>query len=414
MHLKGERIVQRVLVLGSANLFASATGFLAAIFIARNFGPEGLGLTNLAASIVAFALASTTFGTDLYAFKKASASPDTIGHQFAVIGRLRMIMMIVSYSAMMGVVVLIPQLRDATPLVAVLGLSIVASPLAQEWLPQFLRRTDVTALASAAAQSIYIGLLSLIIFTGGSLWMVLLAKTLADTIVALGVWVWIRRSIDDTKHSVSLGQVLQLMREAWPLYGTQLLRTFALASDIVILGILVSRQDLGHYSAASRIFYLLMAFTTAYFVVLLPRFSEAAACSNLELRETLRQSLKFTVPLALIAVLAIALAGNWALTFGFGQGFSVAAPSLTLLALATLASLIGRHYRQILISCGRHHTDLHVNVAGAAIHILSKIILIPMLGLAGAAVGTLLGETVTWFGHRRAALRELNASQGID
>ena len=408
MHLKGERIVQRVLVLGSANLFASAIGFLAAIAIARGFGPEGLGLTNLAASVVAFALASTTFGTDLYAFRKASASPETIGHQFGVIGRLRTIMMIVSYSVMMGVVVLIPQLRDATPLVAVLGLSIVASPIAQEWLPQFLRRTDVTALASAAAQSIYFGLLLLVIFTGGSLWMVLLAKTVADTVVALGVRVWIRRSLDHTKQSVTLGQVLQLIREAWPLYGTQLLRTFALASDIVILGILVSREDLGHYSAASRIFYLLMAFTTAYFVVLLPRFSEAAVRSNLELRETLRRSLKFTVPLALLAVLAIALTGRWALKLGFGESFSVAAPSLTLLAFATLASLIGRHYRQILISRGQHRTDLRVNMAGAATHILSKIILIPMLGFVGAAVGTLLGEAITCLGHRMAALRELN------
>lgn len=411
MHLKGERILHRVFVLGGANLFASAIGFFAAIAIARSFGPEGLGLTNLAASIVVFALASTTFGTDLYAFRKVSVSPETIGHQYAVIGRLRTIMMIVSYSAMMAIVVLVPQLRDATPLVAALGLSLVASPLAQEWLPQFLRRTDVTALASAAAQSIYVGLLSLVIFVGGALWMVLLAKAVADAVVAFGVRAWIRRSLDHTKHNVNLGQLLQLMREAWPLYGTQLLRTFALASDIIILGILVSRQDLGHYSAASRIFYLLMAFTTAYFVVLLPRFSEAAVRSNLELRETLRQSLKFTVPFALLAVLAIALAGRWALIFGFGESFSVAAPSLTLLALATLASLIGRHYRQILISRGRHHTDLQVNVAGAATHILSKIILIPMFGFAGAAIGTLMGEAITCIGHRTTALRELDASQ---
>lgn len=411
MHLKGERIVQRVIVLSGANLFASATGFLATIAIARFFGSEGLGLSNLAASFVAFALATTTFGTDLQAFRKATVSPETIGHQFAVIARLRTIMMIVSYSAMMAIVALVPQWRDATPLVAVLGLSIVASPLAQEWLPQFLRRTDVTALASAVAQSIYIGLLSLVIFVGGSLWLALLAKTLADVFVAFRVRAWLRRLLNYPKHQVNFGQLFDLVREAWPLYGTQLLRTLALTSDIVILGILVSRQDLGHYSAASRIFYLLMAFTTSYFVVLLPRFSEAAVRSNLELRKTLRQSLKFTVPLALLAVLAIAITGRWALIFGFGESFSVAAPSLTLLSFATVASLIGRHYRQILISRGRHRTDLHVNVAGAATHILSKIILIPMLGFTGAAFGTLIGETMTWLGHRRAALRELNPSQ---
>ena len=46
MHLKGERVLHRVLVLGGANLFASAKDFLAAISIARSFVPEGLDLIN--------------------------------------------------------------------------------------------------------------------------------------------------------------------------------------------------------------------------------------------------------------------------------------------------------------------------------------------------------------------------------
>lgn len=409
MHLKGERILQRVIVLSGANLFAAATGFLATIAIARFFGAEGLGLSNLAASIVAFALATTTFGTDVQAFRKATVSPETIGHQCAVIGRLRIIMMTVSYSAMMAIVALVPPWRDAAPLVAVLGLSIVASPLAQEWVPQFLRRTDVTALASAVAQSIYIGLLSLVISLGGSLWLALLAKTSAEVLTAFGLRVWLRRLLNHSKHKVNFGQLRDLIREAWPLYGTQLLRTFALASDIIILGLLVSHQDLGHYSAASRIFYLLMAVTTAYFVVLLPRFSEAAGRSNHELREALQQSLKLTVPFAVLAVVAVAVMGREVLIFGFGESFSVAAPSLTLLALATFASLIGRHYRQILISRGQHSVDFKINVAGASAHILSKIILVPMVGFIGVAIGTLLGEVMTCLGHRSAALREMES-----
>lgn len=409
MHFKGERIVQRLLVLGSANIFASAIGFLAMIAIARSFGPEGLGLTNFATVIVAFALTSTTFGTDLLAFRKASLSPDTIGHQFVVIGRLRTIMMAVSYSVMMASAALIPQLQDAAPLVAVLGLSIVASPIAQEWLPQFLRRTDITALAKAAGQSIFIGLLSLAILAGGSLWTAILAKTVADTVAAIGVRVWTKRALEQTDYDINLRQVLQLSRESLPIYGTQLLRTFALTSDVILLGLLVSRQDLGHYSAASRIFYLLMTFITAYFIVILPRFSEAAVRSKLELRQTLNQSFRLAVPVALLAVLVIALIGRWALVFGFGASFSIAASSLTLLAFATLISLIGRHYRQILLSRGLQQADLRVNVAGVVTHILSKLILIPMLGITGAALGTLLGETITCLGQRRVALRELSS-----
>ena len=46
MHLKGERVLHRVLVLGGANLFASAKDFLGGEFNCTQFVPEGLGLTN--------------------------------------------------------------------------------------------------------------------------------------------------------------------------------------------------------------------------------------------------------------------------------------------------------------------------------------------------------------------------------
>lgn len=409
--MKTERLALRFAVLSGANLFVSALGFLATIAIARAYGPQGLGLTNLATSIISFALASTIFGTDLYAFRKVSRQPEHIGRHLAAITRLRSVTMGLSYGLMIAVVALVPRLHDALPLAAVLGLSLLASPLAQEWLPQVLRRTDVTALANAAAQSIYLALLAGVVLLGGPLWMAMLAKGAADVIVALGLRWWTRRVVAICSWHVPVSELLDIARNGLPIFATQVLRTLALASDIVLLGFFVSRADLGYYSSASRIFYLLMAFTTAYFVVLLPRFSEAGVGTDADLKGVLRESLASTLPVGLLMVGLVAVAGRGALALGFGADYAVASPSLTLLALATLASLVGRHYRQVLLSRGRHVADLRLNVTGAVTHIVAKLFLIPLMGFTGAAIGTLAGETATALAQRRAARRELAGVQ---
>lgn len=414
---RGGSVWARFAVLGASNLLVAGLGFAATLVTARAFGAEGLGLVSLALSIQGFGGVLTLFGTDLLAIRAVAAHPAALRPMMRAATRLRLALSLLAYPGVLAAAWLVPAFRDAAPLVAVAGLSSFAVALSVEWAPQALRRTGVTALANLALQAINLAALAAVALGGGPLWGVLAAKVTADLLVALGYRVWAARLPDPLPDPgggapggpppAEASGPLAAARAAWPICATQLVRTLALSSDLLLLSAFVGAAALGHYAAAFRLFYVMMSVANAYFVVMMPRIFAAAARPHPALAGELRASLRRTLPLAALGVVLLALASPLVMGLMFGAGFREAAPALALLGAATAVSLVGRHYRQVLLARRRQVDDLRNSAAGAAVHLLAKLALIPLLGITGAALGTLLGESAILLIQRRAAAREL-------
>lgn len=408
----GPSVMSRFALLGGANLLAAGLGFAATLVVARRFGAEGLGLASLALSIFGFGAAASLFGTDLLAVRQVAARPGTLWPTLRAVTRVRAVMAGLSYPALVAVASLVPGFRDAAPLVALYGLSAFAIALSAEWVPQALHRTGVTALANLALQALSLGFVLLgAVALGAPLWSVAAAKVAADLLVALALRLWANRLPEPlpapADAPMDVPGAWDVARAAWPICATQLVRTVAISSDLLLLALLVPAAALGHYAAAFRLYMVLMMLATAYFVILLPRISEAAARPAPALAGEMRASLRRTLPLALLGVVALAALSPLVMRLMFGAGFTDAAPALAILGAATAASLVGRHWRQVLLARGRQVDDLRLTVAGSAVHVAAKLALIPLLGITGAALGTLVGEAFILVVQRRAALVEL-------
>jgi len=233
------------------------------------------------------------------------------------------------------------------------------------------------------------------------------AKVVADLLVMAGIVLWVQRSyVCDVEHAPA-GEAAAIAGACAPICATQLMRGLAIGSDIIILGMMMSRADVGIYAVASRLFMFMMSLAGSYFVIQLPRFAEHAAESTTVLRRELSTSLRRTLPLGGLGIVALAVLAGPVLWLLFGDGFGEAAMSLRLLGIAVVANLVGRTYRQILLVREKQGVDFRVSVAGTAVHIAVKLALIPMFGILGAAIGTLAGETFQMLAQMRAAGEEL-------
>jgi O-antigen/teichoic acid export membrane protein len=83
-----------------------------------------------------------------------------------------------------------------------------------------------------------------------------------------------------------------------------------------------------------------------------------------------------------------------ALTTLFGPTFGAATRVLQVLLLALIVNLIAGHCRTALVAMGRQRYDLGAVAASAIFHVMAKLILIPLVGIAGTACGTLAGEAL--------------------
>lgn len=201
-----------------------------------------------------------------------------------------------------------------------------------------------------------------------------------------------------------------MARAAAPIAGSQMVRSLALGSDLVILALLVDREALGHYSASYRFFMVLLSLGTAYFVILLPRISERARSAGDEMAVEHRRSLWRLIPAAAAGALVLGLIAEPLLTLLFDPSFVAAAPALRLLAAAFVANLVGRHYRQILLARHRQDLDFRWTVVAVGVHLGAKWLFGITWGITGAAAGTLLGELVLAAGLRASALPHLRAA----
>lgn len=414
-------IVSSFAGLATGQFLASIVAFGSVVLLAGHFGASGLGGLFLVYALLEYATIFAACGTEPHAVRRVAANRAELERMVTSIMFVRIVLGVVAYGALLLVTVLVPSFRDLTPLAAVLGLCLVPLALRTAWAPQALHQAPVVGVAQFATQSIYLGVVLLVIHADLSLLAVAAGRVVADLMVSFGLLAWLRAQSGPFLPVMRFAELGHLLRESWPLGATQMCRTVAFTSDLVLTGLFVDRVALGHYAAASRLFLALAAIGAGYFVVLLPRIAAAASQQkgDRELSDEsglgrgdavgneLRASLRLVVPCTVAVALVGGLSAPVTLNLLFGPGFSAAALPLAVLLLALIPYMIGRHYRQVLVATDLQDQDLRISAFGAAAHVVSKLVLVPLLGIFGSALGTLVGESVQMFGQRRAALAEL-------
>jgi O-antigen/teichoic acid export membrane protein len=404
-------ILTRYAALVAANLASGALGFATASLIARQFGPAGLGATALAASIITYATTITTCGTEIAAVKTGAAEPHNLARLASSVILIRLSIATVVYASLIGLTFVVPAFREIRVLIWLFGLSVFTISGDVSWVSQAIHRTNAMAVATVTTQALALAMLAGALMFSSDLRAVPAARVVAEAVVALGFIVWMRRHVTSLMPPMLALETWSFLRTSAPIGGTQLLRGLALGSDLVLLGLFVGREQLGIYAAAFRVFQLLLGLTAAYFIILLPRIAERRNDSA-AMAEELGTSFRRVLPVAIVALALLAVSGWLFFRLLFGVEFVGAATSLRVLLVALIINVSLRHYRQVLLARGLERIDFGNSVVASVVHVAAKLLLIPLFGITGAALGTLIGESVLFLMQRRAALQSL-AGQSI-
>ena len=154
--------------------------------------------------------------------------------------------------------------------------------------------------------------------------------------------------------------------------------------------------DVGYYSAAVKIKTILVSFVTSASSVLLPRMTYYIENNEKnEFDRIAKKTMKFIFLLAspcVIYFMIFAKEGIYALS---GNGFAgsvlpmqIIMPTLLLIGITNVIGI------QIMVPMGKEKHVLFSEIAGALVDLAINAALIPEYGAAGAAIGTLVAETV--------------------
>ncbi|WP_407522491.1 lipopolysaccharide biosynthesis protein [Methylobacterium oryzisoli] len=164
---------------------------------------------------------------------------------------------------------------------------------------------------------------------------------------------------------------------------------FAFA-DVLVLGFLLGPVEVGIYFAATRLLQFLAFVHYAASAVTAPRIAEADARSD---RSGLQDLVRHWSRLTLLATLATGLgllAASPLLLGLFGAGFRSALPLLAILVAGHVVAAAFGPAEDVLTMLGAERLCAAITLGLLALSIVLMLALVPVLGVAGAAVSAAL------------------------
>lgn len=161
--------------------------------------------------------------------------------------------------------------------------------------------------------------------------------------------------------------------------------------DLLVLERFVLPSQIGHYNIAARIADL-AAFPVIGLNLLIPvMVSRVFYQDKPKLRQTLKTFVILTAGATLLALLVVVLAGIPLLSF-FGHPFRLVHPVLIVLCIAQLFAALGSPLNALLMVSGKQRYALLSLGVFVSTSLVSCVLLIPAMGLNGAAFGMLAGQ----------------------
>lgn len=197
-----------------------------------------------------------------------------------------------------------------------------------------------------------------------------------------------------------------LMLLALPVAGTLLINYLYFRLDVVLLSWLKSDADVARYGLAYRVLEGLMVLPSYLMLALFPTIARS---------EGSRARLAMTIGTALGALEAAALGlGGLLAIFSSeivvvlgGHKYASAGPVLAILSLALALSFVSGVFGTSLMALGHQPRLLLLSLGTLLVNLAANLLLIPPLGVDGAAIAVVLGElagltSASWY-YRRVA-----------
>lgn len=397
LHMK--EVVRGATIAFTLRVLGAGLGFLFNIVLARLFGAQGAGVYYLAFTMTSIASVVSRVGLDnaVLRFTASNASQgrwEKIADLYRTgtliaVGTSASITMLVLLSApwISRVVFSEPTLTGPLRLMTFAILPFSLLTLQGEFLKGLKKIRDATLIQGLGVPLISLLLLVLI---GDSLGLegATVAYMLATILVLVGSIVLWRMAMPRLNGMRESFDTRLLVRTSLPLFWASSLTLVMTWTDTIMLGIWTDSVVVGIYGVAIRTALLTSFVLVAVNSILAPKIAVLSTQRDTEaLLGLARNTAKFSVLISAPALLAFVFAPQWILGL-FGSGFETGASSLTILAVGQFVNVAAGSVGPLLMMSGNERSLRTSVIVAAILNLLLNSILIPTVGMIGAAVST--------------------------
>ncbi len=377
--------------LGTSEIIARAAGFLATALLARRLGVPAFGVLGLATATVAYFGLALSAGFSAIAAREVAWRPGDALRIAADATIVRSILAVCGIALVAAVSFWFVDSSIRRAVLVLTSLSLLPLALDTGWVYRGLGRNHIIGFGLVAAQLLY--LTGAFFFVGGPADVERVPVIVfGGELVAAAVLLTILFGRNIPRPSVARGMVL--LRQSGFVTLGRLLRALIVTFDVILLGVIASNSDVGLYTAAYRVCFLIVTIAVSAYAAFMPSITRAAQANTAAIGPVATRALSLTSAVIVPMVAGgIVLAGPL-LAFLFGTDYADGARAFQIL-LASIA-LLSFHGAGHNVYVALHRTGLEAAIFGAAavLNIALNLALIPQYGLIGAASATLAAEAL--------------------
>lgn len=364
-------------------------------YSSRILNPEGIGKVNFALSIVSYFSLLAGLGIGKYATREAAKIRDD-KIQFSKFAKeiitINFSTTIISYALFFIALFAVPRFSEYRVLLCICSSTILFSTLGMEWVYNAKEEYVYTTVRAMCFQVLSLILLFVLVKTKDDY--IKYASINVISSVGSNILNFINlRKLVDFKVKVQK-ELKKHFKPILILFASSVAVSLYNELDKTMIGFLANDEQVGFYSASTKITKLVIALITAILTVISPRLSHYAENNKEKFFELLKTTFNVILMLCLPFMLGLIVMAKPLTILFCGENFEsaiiimqVMAVIIFMIPLATFCST------QIFIPLRKDKYTFYPVFVGAGVNAICNVILILRFGGLGAGIATVIAET---------------------
>ena len=189
-------------------------------------------------------------------------------------------------------------------------------------------------------------------------------------------------------------QAKKFIKDAWPLIFAGMVVSIYMKIDQVMLKEMLDIKAVGIYAAAVKLCEVWYFLPTAVLASLFPAILEARKKGDLIYKERIQKLYDLMIWGALAIALPTTLLADWVIYFFYGTDYQEASSVLKIYIWAGVFVSLGCASSKWLVAENLERYSFYRTSLGAVLNVLCNLWLIPLLGIVGAALATIISQFI--------------------
>lgn len=389
----GNKIIKNASWIIICKIAQSILSLIVSMFTARYLGPSNFGLINYAASIVAFVAPVMYLGLNSVLVQEIVNDEKSEGETLGTSITMSVISAGISIIGLAAFVTVANHNEKETFIVCMLYslmLLFQAFDLLQYWFQAKLQ-SKYTSIVMLIAYTIVSAYKIWLLATQKTIYWFALSNVLDYAIIAISLLVIYKR-IGNQKLCFSKKRAFHLLsRSKYYIISNLMIMVFT-QTDKIMLKIMLNESATGYYSAAVACASLSAFVFSAIIDSMRPSIFEKYNKSTSDFEESIITLYCIIIYLSLAQSVVLTLLAKPVILILYGKQFAMTASILKLVVWYTTFSYIGSVRGVWMLATNNQKHLLIINILGALVNVGLNLVLIPKMGIMGAAMASLITQ----------------------